>query len=561
MTETELRIAAVLSGLIILAGLAIAGWAVRTNAQRSFLAQGVFFVMLGLALLVMLVLPGGILRTSLTGAFLLGRRCLPACVAVSLIGTSLPVGASQADLELPVRILEGWVVTQYWLDPVAAAEVILMDGEMVPVERARSDEEGRFRLPLPPPGTYHLQARLEGVSSAMAGPVSVVAGADPPAPMVLEMPSPLVAYAVGCVEEEGTDTPSVLVGVAYEAKAEVLLPGARILARWTEHEAGPVMVAETSADGQGRYRLCTIPAGVEVSVWAGLVGRMSEPVEGIRVAAGSIGRADIALDLETARPEVGRVDAVRGAEEDPSTLAGTLLDATTGQAVGFAVVRLAATSGELETDRAGSFRFDRVDPGRHVLEVRHLAYGVQSVELDVAGGTDVRLDLRLAPRALALEGIDVTARARLDPDRRANPLAARVAAGEELLRAQERGATVDQVARLFPNIRVELVDRPGPGAEGPEVWIWSPGRGMPCMEPSPRCPRPMVAVFVDGVRIAAPQYFLYNLQVTEFESIEYVSPLSGAIRYGLDAGHHGVLLLWTRGRGPHVHPDRDEQRR
>lgn len=72
MTETELRIAAVLSGLIILAGLAIAGWAVRTNAQRSFLAQGMFFVMLGLAFLVMLVLPGGILRTSLAGAFLFG---------------------------------------------------------------------------------------------------------------------------------------------------------------------------------------------------------------------------------------------------------------------------------------------------------------------------------------------------------------------------------------------------------------------------------------------------------------------------------------------------------
>lgn len=135
----------------------------------------------------------------------LGRRCLPACVAVSLIGRRLPVGASQADLGPPVRILEGWIVEQYWLDPVAAAEVILMDGEMVPVERARSDEEGRFRFPLPPPVTYHLQARLEGVSSAVAGPVSVVAGADPPAPMVLEMPSPLGAYAVGCIEEEGTD--------------------------------------------------------------------------------------------------------------------------------------------------------------------------------------------------------------------------------------------------------------------------------------------------------------------------------------------------------------------
>jgi hypothetical protein len=38
----------------------------------------------------------------------------------------------------------------------------------------------------------------------------------------------------------------------------------------------------------------------------------------------------------------------------------------------------------------------------------------------------------------------------------------------------------------------------------------------------------------------------------DFESIEYSPPAEAAQKYGMDAGTYGALLLWTRGRGPHV---------
>jgi hypothetical protein len=71
MTDSELKVAAVLAAVIALGGLATAGWAIRAG-QRVFLAQGMFLLMLGLALLALSLLPQGVLRTSLSGALSLG---------------------------------------------------------------------------------------------------------------------------------------------------------------------------------------------------------------------------------------------------------------------------------------------------------------------------------------------------------------------------------------------------------------------------------------------------------------------------------------------------------
>jgi hypothetical protein len=78
MTETELRIAAVLSGLIACGGLATAIWAFKAE-QRVFQAQGIMLLMVGLTLLALSLLPQGVLRTFLVMAFSgVGFGCMAA---------------------------------------------------------------------------------------------------------------------------------------------------------------------------------------------------------------------------------------------------------------------------------------------------------------------------------------------------------------------------------------------------------------------------------------------------------------------------------------------------
>lgn len=64
----------------------------------------------------------------------------------------------------------------------------------------------------------------------------------------------------------------------------------------------------------------------------------------------------------------------------------------------------------------------------------------------------------------------------------------------------------------------------------------------------------MVAIVVDGVntglRDRAAMLYLRSLDLLQFESIQYLSPMEAGFRYGLDAGERGALVLWTRGFGP-----------
>lgn len=56
----------------------------------------------------------------------------------------------------------------------------------------------------------------------------------------------------------------------------------------------------------------------------------------------------------------------------------------------------------------------------------------------------------------------------------------------------------------------------------------------------------MVAVYVDGVRVADPGTYLLTLPLEVLESVELIGPLAAGARYGSDSGY-GVLEIHTRG--------------
>lgn len=119
--------------------------------------------------------------------------------------------------------------------------------------------------------------------------------------------------------------------------------------------------------------------------------------------------------------------AGQGGGPPAGTVAGVVVDSATGQPLATATVEIraaadnAVVAGAL-TDAEGRFRIAGLLPGRYVVRAVTLGYDAARVEgVALAPGATMQLDpVRLVPRAVALEGLEVTAEralVRLEVDR------------------------------------------------------------------------------------------------------------------------------------------------
>jgi hypothetical protein len=65
---------------------------------------------------------------------------------------------------------------------------------------------------------------------------------------------------------------------------------------------------------------------------------------------------------------------------------------------------------------------------------------------------------------------------------------------------------------------------------------------------------------VDGVVLDAESVkpILRSANVQDYESVEYLTPVEAGYRYGLGASS-GAIVMWSRGRGPHVSDARNRR--
>jgi hypothetical protein len=353
----------------------------------------------------------------------------------------------------------GLVAEQGSLAPVAGAVVILyrvpgFGEEFHPVDSTLTDREGAFRLSLSMPGMYRVQAHYHGFTSPFSSVVEVL-GEQDPLELVLLVPSPLAALASSCDLEEMPG--SVVVGAAWAGATDVPLPGARVTARWREGDQAEERHALT--DAMGRYVLCGVGSGGPVLLRAELVGRAGPWTE-VEIPRPALVFHDLELLLGDALARDQDVFAELELVEtggSGGSLRGRLLDGGTGEPVEVALVRVLGTGLEVVTASDGEFRFGGFEPGQITLEIEHLAYGVRRLELEVPGGWEVVARLHLPARPIELEGIEVEGVAR--PARgeawRRSPTRVSVFYGTELRQAAERGATVTDLLRMVPGVRVE----------------------------------------------------------------------------------------------------------
>ena len=452
------------------------------------------------------------------------------------------------------QIVRGMVAVQVTLEPARGAVVTLFradaSGGLDPVGVTSADLDGVFLLEAPGPGTYRVQADDGGLASPLSNPLDLDHGTDVD-DLALLVPSRLLLMASMCRVEAGDDS-AALVGTVRDADADIALPGVRIMVSWQEGAERHTL--QGVSDDAGRYRVCGVPghAGM-VRVDASILGHTGPPTV-IDVPGPTVLIHDLALGLggpvhdgvESVIQERVLLEATARRLGD---LRGRLLDERTGRPIGQAVVRTTDGGRQALSDADGWFRFEGVLPGRYALEILHLGYDVTSAPVEVPPGQDVSLVLRVTPQTVELEGIEVTTRGAVEEIRRLTPFRRDIVYGEAMAIEEQRGA------RAF-----EILRRSVPGLRVSEMY---PETGPPvlCIQTNRRVQRlrgsscDNVQVIVNDQRVFQGVEMLHAMPASEIESMEFLPAAQAGARFGSGADlANGVLIVYTRGRGPYVSP-------
>ncbi|MGD2152420.1 MAG: TonB-dependent receptor [Gemmatimonadales bacterium] len=111
------------------------------------------------------------------------------------------------------------------------------------------------------------------------------------------------------------------------------------------------------------------------------------------------------LPLAIAIPIAIAIGGPSAAAQEPSAIAGRVVDAQSGDPVAGAAIRVLGTVLTTFADDSGRFELRRVPPGARQLAVERIGYAPRTVELELRAGARATVEIALEPRAVALGGI------------------------------------------------------------------------------------------------------------------------------------------------------------
>jgi hypothetical protein len=221
-----------------------------------------------------------------------------------------------------------------------------------------------------------------------------------------------------------------------------------------------------------------------------------------------------------------------------------VIDESNQQPIAGVLVRVRGTQVSGSSGEDGRFLLEAVPIGTHDLVFEHLGYEERTQSLTVRPEEATFLQVRLAPRALALPGVVVEGRTELEQRRQSTGFSMNEIQRPEIEEAARRGQT------LWELLRDDM----------PQVAVRDASRGIAaCVEfrgavrLTGGCNH--MAIFVDGVLMSAPGTIYPNIPLGDIERVEAISPGQAGVQYGTLAGN-GVLLIETR-TGPR--PDREDR--
>ncbi len=125
----------------------------------------------------------------------------------------------------------------------------------------------------------------------------------------------------------------------------------------------------------------------------------------------ALGRGFCALAKKSRGPQAVLLLVLPGiaGAQVPATVSGVVRDSLGGGVIG-ARVSIKGSAARATTDSAGGYRVTGVTPGAAVLDVRRLGYRPASIPVSVGPGTEVKVDVELAPVPEQLAPVEVRRR-------------------------------------------------------------------------------------------------------------------------------------------------------
>jgi hypothetical protein len=467
----------------------------------------------------------------------------------------------------PLRRVDGSILKGAVWDSVAGAPLVGATVRLVGTNlSANTDTTGSFRMDERPGGAYEVaftHPRLRSLQwSPAPQPIDLTPGdsltvnlALPPADSLLDAVCP-VQWPTSPLEQaarpDGPDRTAV-VGRVSEAAVSGEAPGATALpvslevgVSWNvsrvrdkgRRAGGAVQVERVrraltvSPASDGTFRVCGLPADEEVEITVMVEGREVGDVLRVRLSPGEI--RHVVLERTLAAPD----------ETAGVAVSASVRDVETGEFLADVFLRI-DDSPWVATGASGRVALGRVPSGRHRLELRHIMVGDWSDTVLVRAPGPRHWLIDLVPRAIELEGLEVTVRARDGLDRDEAGVRRDRMTRDDIDARLERGAS--DVTDLMRSQELPFVDirhgtvMTGAGVDVPGVCVeLARKRGLRCA---------MVAVYVDGVPLHDPQLYLFTINPHAVESIEVLQPNEATFRFGTEGGYNGAILIQTRRGG------------
>ena len=243
---------------------------------------------------------------------------------------------------------------------------------------------------------------------------------------------------------------------------------------------------------------------------------------------------------------------------------GRVVDERTRSGLADATVVFADSTGavlaRVGTDKDGFFEMRVPGSGEYGVSVETLGYAWQERVVAVRTGNLVIPAFVMASRAIPLDPLQAEASSARPTERTTGfRREHHLVAGERLAQFERQGATPLTVIRDLGPVRVRQYKT---SSGQPRTCIES-NRRMDMLTPSqgrstiqslrdPPANCQWVVLVVDGIIVIDPETTVRSLNLQDYESIEYLSPVEAGYQYGLEASSVGAIVFWTRGRGPHV---------
>jgi TonB-dependent SusC/RagA subfamily outer membrane receptor len=235
------------------------------------------------------------------------------------------------------------------------------------------------------------------------------------------------------------------------------------------------------------------------------------------------------------------------------SVAGQVTDKSNQQPVAGASVLIVGTSLQARTGRDGHYTITKVPAGQYQVQVRLIGYATTTSPVTVAGGEAATVDFALAPAAVPLDVVVVSATGVEQLKRELGNTVGTVDAAKITQEAAPTNAA-DLLNSRIPG--VEVMQSGGTTGSGSRIRI----RGATSLSL-----RNEPIIIVDGVRVdnspqagslenftggQAPSR-LNDLNTEDIESVEVVKGPSAAALYGTDAANGVIQIRTKRGRpGP-----------